>query len=89
MALDIQSATGIIDNLLYLSPERGLLYVTDLYPGALPSGKLEHLSCFLAGTLALGAWAMPELPKTHRWAAEGLAHTCWITYADQASGLGR
>lgn len=25
--------------------------------------------------------------QLHTWAAEGLAHTCWIMYADQASGL--
>jgi mannosyl-oligosaccharide alpha-1,2-mannosidase len=85
---DVQSATGIINHLLYLSPERGLLYVTDTDYGV-PSGVFEHLSCFLAGTLALGAYTIPGLPRTHMYAAEGLAHTCWITYADQASGLGR
>jgi mannosyl-oligosaccharide alpha-1,2-mannosidase len=29
-----------------------------------------------------------DLKKLHLWAAEGLAHTCWLTYADQKSGLG-
>jgi mannosyl-oligosaccharide alpha-1,2-mannosidase len=26
--------------------------------------------------------------KRHMWAAKGLAYTCYISYADQASGLG-
>lgn len=29
-----------------------------------------------------------DLKKLHLWAAEGLAQTCWLTYADQPSGLG-
>ncbi|KAI0955388.1 hypothetical protein AcW1_006986 [Taiwanofungus camphoratus] len=29
-----------------------------------------------------------DLPSLHRWAAEGLATTCWMLYADQPSGLG-
>ena len=48
----------------------------------------QHLSCFLAGLFALGTATIPELDPRHAWAAEGLAHTCWITYADTATGLG-
>lgn len=29
-----------------------------------------------------------DLKKLHLWAAEGLAQTCWLTYADQPTGLG-
>lgn len=29
-----------------------------------------------------------NLKELHMWAAEGLAHTCWVTYADQPTGLG-
>jgi len=57
----------------------------------LPSHTFEHLSCFLPGLLALGA-ATLELPaadkERHEWAAIGLAYTCWLTYADQSTGLG-
>jgi hypothetical protein len=84
----MQSANGIIDRLLYLSPTRELLYVTDANRGK-PSGTFEHLSCFLGGLFALGAANIPNAPPTHRWAAEGLTHTCWIMYADQPSGLSR
>ncbi|KAL0947748.1 hypothetical protein HGRIS_013828 [Hohenbuehelia grisea] len=88
----IKSANGIINKLLYLSPLRDLLYVTDTDYGD-PSFKLEHLSCFLPGLLALGVHTLGNAlslreQQLHKWAAEGLAHTCWITYADSASGLG-
>lgn len=124
--LDLRATTQIITQLLYLSPQRGLLYVTDTststydYPGV-PSHVFEHLSCFLPGLLALGAHTLPldrldslginlahlgnetlyghagkayrrlskyDLRELHLWAAEGLAQTCYLTYADSATGLG-
>lgn len=113
-------------HLLYLSPERNLLYVTDTQSPIFDSAAgvshvFEHLSCFLPGLLALGAHTLPldklddlgieldklgnekmfgyagkgykklkgyNLKELHMWAAEGLAHTCWVTYADQPTGLG-
>lgn len=85
-----------------------------------PTHKLEHLSCFLPGLLALGAHTLPldnlasmginfddlarglsgesklgyaklkgyNLKDVHMWAAESLAQTCYMTYADQPSGMG-
>lgn len=81
--------------MLYLSKNRQILYVTDIYTGAaapIPSRKFEHLSCFLPGLLALGAHALegemdPTERELHMWAAEGLAYSCWLMYADQPSGL--
>ncbi|KAF8637595.1 hypothetical protein AX17_002664 [Amanita inopinata Kibby_2008] len=122
----ILATTHIITDLLYLSPSRHLLYVTDTdFPThknrAVPSHTFEHLSCFLPGLLALGVHMLPidnlhtlgidfrslvgeeaygfagvnhervskwNLKQLHMWAAEGLAQTCWLTYADQPSGLG-
>lgn len=85
--LDLRSASAIIQNLLFLSPKRRLLYVTDLQSGT-PSHIFEHLSCFLPGLLALGAQTL-DLPQhdkeLHQWAASGLAYTCYMTYADQAT----
>lgn len=75
--------------MLYVSPRRRLLYVTDVNRFSLrPVGDLQHLSCFLAGLFALGAATIPNVDPRHAWAAEGLAHTCWVTYADTATGLG-
>jgi mannosyl-oligosaccharide alpha-1,2-mannosidase len=81
---------GVLKKLFYVSPKRELLYVTDTRVGV-PSHHFEHLSCFLPGILALGAHTLdlpPSVKERHEWAAKGLAYTCWVSYADQASGLG-
>ncbi|KAI0642322.1 seven-hairpin glycosidase [Trametes meyenii] len=87
----LRVADSILRNLLYITPERNLLYVTDISGVSGPSHNFEHLSCFLPGLLALGAHTLP-LPtrdrQLHQWAAQGLAYTCWITYADHETGLG-
>lgn len=88
--LYLKAAHGIIKHLLYLTPKRNLLYVTDTFKDS-PTHNFEHLSCFLPGLLALGAHTLDlsaEDQQLHEWAAQGLAYTCWITYADHASGLG-
>ncbi|KAF8217039.1 glycoside hydrolase family 47 protein [Mycena galopus ATCC 62051] len=60
----IRTTTHVLTNLLYVSPKRGLLYVTDTSSAtfdhaAHPMHKMEHLSCFLPGLLALGAHTLP------------------------------
>ncbi|KAF5377767.1 hypothetical protein D9757_008115 [Collybiopsis confluens] len=60
----IRATTHIITNLLFLSPHRHLLYVTDttfstVEHRARPTHRFEHLSCFLPGLLALGASTLP------------------------------
>lgn len=95
----LKASSGIIRNLLYLSPNRRILYVTDVHLGSssplsssIPSRRLEHLSCFLPGLLALGAHELADEMDSHErdlhlWAAEGLTYSCWLMYADQPSGL--
>ncbi|KAG6909355.1 hypothetical protein DXG01_000955 [Tephrocybe rancida] len=86
----LRSMNAVIQNLLYLTPERNLLYVTDTY-NSIPTHTLEHLSCFLPGLLALGVHTLDLSTKErelHSWAAEGLARTCWATYLDSETGLG-
>lgn len=61
---DLRTTTHILSNLLYVSPKRGLLYVTDVSTpthehAGRPSHKMEHLACFLPGLLALGAHTLP------------------------------
>jgi hypothetical protein len=87
IASDLDSANAIMDNLLYMTPVRQLLYVTDTVDGK--AGRtFEHLSCFLAGLFALGVYSLPNLPPRHAWAAEGLGHTCYMSYADTKTGMG-
>ena len=120
---DLQITSYVINNLLFLTPERNLLYVTDAFirkRGVVPSHLSEHLACFFPGLLALGVHLLPlnhldalginvtaladdllpadrrafadltkfNLADVHLWAAEGLAQTCYLTYADQPTGLG-
>ncbi|TFK39934.1 seven-hairpin glycosidase [Crucibulum laeve] len=89
--LYLQSMSGILNKLLYLTPTRQLLYVTDIQNNY-PTHIFEHLSCFLPGLLALGVYSLPDLSKRdkelHTWAAKGLAETCWATYFDTTTGLG-
>lgn len=120
---DLRFTSYVINNLLFLTPERQLLYVTDAtirkYRIA-PTHTFEHLACFFPGLLALGVHLLPlnhldalgidattlvddllpadrrayadlaefNLADLHLWAAEGLAQTCYLTYADQPTGLG-
>lgn len=89
LCVDVKSADAIISHLLYISPDRGMLYATDVWANTLkPVGNFQHLTCFLAGLLALGAASIPNVDPKHAWAAEGLAHSCWISYADSKTGLG-
>ncbi|KAG5634636.1 hypothetical protein H0H81_001318 [Sphagnurus paluster] len=89
----LKSIEGVINTLLYTTPSRELLYVGST-SGGNAAHTLEHLACFLPGILALGAHAIPasllaeKTREHHRWAAAGLAYTCYVSYADQRSGLG-
>jgi len=109
--LYLQASKSIIETLLYVTPDREILYVTDVdlrrtqsrakgkdivedtesVVTAHPSGSFEHLSCFLPGLLTLGVQTLdlsPSDKELHSWAAEGLAYSCWLSYADQLTGLG-
>jgi mannosyl-oligosaccharide alpha-1,2-mannosidase len=89
---DIKSANGIIETLVHITRKRGLMYVGDYDTHfKMVQHRLEHLSCYLPGTLALGVAFVdmtPEEKELHQWAAEGLAYTCYVSYVDQQSGLG-
>lgn len=87
---DIKSVNGVLKNLLYISRNRKLLYVTDA-TWSTPTHTFEHLSCFYPGLLALGVMtlSLTEADKQlHMSAARGLADTCYLSYQDQISGLG-
>ncbi|KAF8336420.1 glycoside hydrolase [Cantharellus anzutake] len=88
----LKSVEGTINNMLFLSPTRDLLYVTAMDAGR-PHHQFEHLACFYAGLLALGVETLgsqltQEQSDLHRWAAEGLTTSCYLVYAEAESGLG-
>lgn len=47
--------------------------------------KMDHLTCFLPGTLALGH--ANGLPDWHMTMAEELLYTCYLTYASHPTFL--
>lgn len=69
----MKAMNGILENLVFVSINRNLLYITDITED-IPSRKFEHLSCFFPGLLALGAETLPdtimteEERETHRFA---------------------
>ncbi|CAM6100570.1 unnamed protein product [Calypogeia fissa] len=96
-----EAIAGVRNLLLRTSKPKGLLYV-----GELPSGirgdfspKMDHLVCFLAGTMAIGATRglskdqalrrgfMNEKDLESLKIAEDLCHTCYQMYAVTATGL--
>ncbi|QRV98941.1 glycoside hydrolase family 47 protein [Ceratobasidium sp. AG-Ba] len=92
----LASSDSIINHMLFLSPTRKLLYVSDISGSRHDqSGKLEHLSCFLPGLFALGADQLTEKEgmtkerkERYMWVATGLAQTCAGVYEDMESGIG-
>lgn len=62
---DMRSMSHVLTKLLYLSPERSLLYVTDTQHQGQPTHVFEHLSCFLPGLLALGVHSLPSSAFTN------------------------
>lgn len=81
---------GVIDHLIYLSSPRNLMWITDT-TNKKPSNVQEHLTCFFPGLLALGTATLDlttEDRELHLAVAQGLTETCYLTYADQLSGVG-
>jgi mannosyl-oligosaccharide alpha-1,2-mannosidase len=81
---------GMVSVLLKKSSPSNLLYVSD-FDGSRNINKMDHLVCFLPGTLALGAWLSddPDGPRAKRdmAVAKGLMYTCYQMYARQATGI--
>jgi len=59
----------------------------ELAPNGLPIWKMDHLSCFVPGMIALGLMSLPE--RRNEWLplAEGLASSCVQLWTNTKSGL--
>ncbi|KAJ3020510.1 mannosyl-oligosaccharide alpha-1,2-mannosidase [Thoreauomyces humboldtii] len=95
--------TGIRKRLLGLSTPNQFFFIGELQAGAHEnapvSTKMDHLVCFLPGTLALVATRgkmtatmedrlqMTGIDLLDLELAEELAHSCWEMYAQTAAGL--
>lgn len=61
----MRTVNHILTNLLYVTPNRGLLYVTSVQETSdgsrqHPMQTFEHLSCFVPGMLTLGVHSLPR-----------------------------
>ncbi|XP_073680864.1 endoplasmic reticulum mannosyl-oligosaccharide 1,2-alpha-mannosidase [Garra rufa] len=80
----LQAIEGVKKNLLRQTSPGKLTFVGELSNGRL-NPKMDHLVCFLPGTLALGAHN--GLPADHMELAVQLVETCHQMYAQMETGL--
>ncbi|XP_033374393.1 UDP-N-acetylhexosamine pyrophosphorylase-like protein 1 isoform X3 [Parus major] len=80
----MRAIEGVKKHLLQRSEPKKLTFVGELAHGHF-SAKMDHLVCFLPGTLALGAHN--GLPADHMKLAETLIETCYQMYAQVETGL--
>ncbi|KAM4578224.1 mannosidase, alpha, class 1B, member 1b isoform 2-T2 [Fundulus diaphanus] len=80
----LQAIEGVKKNLLQKSSPKGLVFVGEVSHGQF-SPKMDHLVCFLPGTLALGAHN--GLPADHMDLAKELMQTCYQMYVQMETGL--
>ncbi|XP_049886281.1 endoplasmic reticulum mannosyl-oligosaccharide 1,2-alpha-mannosidase isoform X2 [Pectinophora gossypiella] len=76
----LSAMEGVRDLLAKRSMPNKLLFIGELSGGSEAfDPKMDHLTCFLPGTLALGH--ANGLPDWHMTMAEELLYTCYLTYA--------
>lgn len=83
---------GLHEKLILKTSKDGLTYIAEMNNGRL-NHKVDHLACFMAGSLALGAYTYPDgldSPKAQRDLQTGkaLAYTCYQMYASNPTGIG-
>ncbi|KAJ3645935.1 hypothetical protein Zmor_023554 [Zophobas morio] len=82
----VTSITGVEKNLVRRTVPNGFLFIGELLVGGKDfKPKMDHLTCYLPGTLALGVHN--GLPDSHMKLAEELLTTCYQTYAQQPTFL--
>ncbi|KAM4663151.1 LOW QUALITY PROTEIN: endoplasmic reticulum mannosyl-oligosaccharide 1,2-alpha-mannosidase [Discoglossus pictus] len=80
----MQAIEGVKKNLVQKSQPSGLTFVGELSHGHF-SPKMDHLVCFLPGTLALGAHN--GITADHMELATALMETCYQMYKQMETGL--
>eukprot|EP00581_Thalassiosira_minuscula_P002038 CAMPEP_0183736060 /NCGR_PEP_ID=MMETSP0737-20130205/48414_1 /TAXON_ID=385413 /ORGANISM="Thalassiosira miniscula, Strain CCMP1093" /LENGTH=1144 /DNA_ID=CAMNT_0025969973 /DNA_START=41 /DNA_END=3475 /DNA_ORIENTATION=- len=86
-----KSINGILEKLIHMSRPTYLTYVAELKRDRVIH-KMDHLSCFLGGNLALGAYTHPDgldsvIAQKQLRTGKQLAYTCYQMYARSKSGL--
>lgn len=82
----LEAMNGVQKHLARYTPRQKLLFVGELVTGGKDfKPKMDHLTCYLPGTMALGVHY--GLPQKHMDFASELLNTCYRTYVDQPTGL--
>ncbi|KAG8185415.1 hypothetical protein JTE90_018635 [Oedothorax gibbosus] len=81
----MQAVDGILKHLVKESSPGKLTFVGELLSGRSFSPKMDHLVCYLPGTLALGYHY--GMPSSHLKLAFDLMDTCYNMYAQTATKL--
>lgn len=82
----VEAIEGVSKHLVKRTVPNGFLFVGELLGGSKDlKPKMDHLTCYLPGTLALGVHN--GLSNSHMKLAEELMTTCYQTYAQQPTFL--
>ncbi|XP_067012177.1 endoplasmic reticulum mannosyl-oligosaccharide 1,2-alpha-mannosidase isoform X2 [Anabrus simplex] len=82
----LEAIEGAMKHLTKRTPQNKYLFVGELLAGGRDfKPKMDHLTCYLPGTLALGVHY--GLTQEHMKFAEDLLNTCFQTYAQQPTFL--
>ncbi|KAJ8938578.1 hypothetical protein NQ314_011437 [Rhamnusium bicolor] len=82
----VTSIEGIEKHLVRRTVPNNFVFIGELLAGGKDfKPKMDHLTCYLPGTLALGVHH--GLPKNHMKLADDLLTTCYQTYAQQPTFL--
>ena len=83
---------GMVKKMLMHSTPSGLSYIADYDGRSMVRHKMDHLACFMAGTMALGAATDPlgiDSPRAQRdlQVGKSLAYTCYQMYQRMPTGI--
>lgn len=81
----VTAIDGVLELLVRTTPNEKHVYIGELINGKDFKPKMDHLTCFLPGTLLLGY--MNGMPHKHLQLAQGLMETCFQTYMKQPTQL--
>ncbi|GAB0088864.1 alpha-1,2-Mannosidase [Sergentomyia squamirostris] len=76
---------GVISELVRKTPNEHHVYIGELINGKEFKPKMDHLTCYLPGTLLLGH--KYGMPNSHLKLAQDLLETCFQTYMKQPTQL--
>lgn len=81
----IAAIDGVIEHLVRRTPNEKHVYIGELINGKDFKPKMDHLTCFLPGTLLLGY--KNGMPESHVHLARDLLDTCYQMYMKQPTNL--